>query len=75
MEYIKGHWELPQKKNALVLIAVDTGLKNIQEKDQIRIWAAPTEGPETSIVLEGILGRQGGLWLPVRERTLAAVTQ
>ena len=35
----------------------------------------PTAGPETSTVLEGILERWGGLWLPVRERTLKAVTQ
>ena len=65
----------PTKENALALIAVDIGGKNTQEKDQIRIWAAPTAGPETSTVLEGILGRGGGLWLPVRERMLTAVTQ
>ena len=41
----------------MVLIAVDTGGKNTQEQDQIRIRAAPTAGPETSKVLEGILGR------------------
>ena len=31
MEYVKGHWELPQKKNVLVLIAVDIGGKNTQK--------------------------------------------
>ena len=46
----------PARENALVLIAVDTGGKNTQEQDQIRIRAAPTAGPETSTVLEGILG-------------------
>ena len=45
------------KENALVLIAVDIGSKNIEEQDQIRICAAPTAGPEISMVLEGILGR------------------
>ena len=54
---------VPAKENALVLIAVDIGGKNPQE-DQIRIWAAPTAGPETSTVLEGILGRWGGLVTP-----------
>ena len=73
-EYIKRH-RAPPKEDALVLIAVDTGGKNKQELDQTRIWAAPTASPETSTVLEGILGRWGGLWLPVRERTLTAVTQ
>ena len=65
----------PTKENALVLIAVDIGGKNTRERDQIRIWAAPTAGPEISTVLEGILGRWGGLWLPAKERTLTAVTQ
>ena len=38
MEYIKSHWELPQKKkNALVLIAVDIRGKNTEE-DQIIIF-------------------------------------
>ena len=55
-------------------MAVDIEGKNTQEQD-IRIWAAPTAGPEISTVLEGILGRWGGLWLPGRERTLTAVTQ
>ena len=56
----------PTKENTLVLIAMDIGGKNTQEEDQIRAWAAPTAGPETSTVLEGVLG-WGGLWLPVRE--------
>ena len=47
----------PAKEKALVLIAVDTGGKNTEEQDQIRIRAAPTPGPEISTVLEGILGR------------------
>ena len=47
----------PAKENALVLIAVDTGGKNTEEQDQMRIRAAPTPGPEISTVLEGILGR------------------
>ena len=64
----------PTKENALVLIAVDIGGKNTQEKDQIRLWAAPTS-PEIITVLEGILGRWGGLWLPARQRTQTAVTQ
>ena len=49
------------KENALALIAEDTGGKNTEEWDQIRIRAAPTAGPEISTVLEGILGRGGGL--------------
>ena len=65
----------PTKENTLVLIAVGIGGKNIAEWDQIRIWAAPTAGPEISTVLEGILGRWAGLQLPARERTLTAVTQ
>jgi len=36
---------------------VDVEDKDTQEQDQIRIWAAPTAGPEISTVLEGILGR------------------
>ena len=36
----------PTKENALVLIAVDIEGKNTGEKDQIRIWAAPTAGPD-----------------------------
>ena len=47
----------PTKENAVTLIAVDTGGKNTQELDQIRICTAPTAGPEISSVLEGILGR------------------
>ena len=65
----------PTKENTLVLTAVDLGGKNIQEKDQIRVWAAPTTGPETSAVLEGILGRQCRLWLPGKERTQTTETQ
>ena len=65
----------PTKENALVLLAVDIGGKNTQEWDQIRIWTAPTAGPEISTMLEGILGRWGGLWRSVRERTLTAVSQ
>ena len=38
------------------------GGKNTQELHQIRIWAAPTAGPKISTLLEGILGRYGGLW-------------
>ena len=71
-------WELLRaltKENALALIVVDIGGKNIQEQDQVRTWAAPTAGPEISPVLEGIPGRWGGLWLPERVRTLTAVTQ
>ena len=49
------------KENALVLTAVDTGGKNTEEEDQIRVSAAPTAGPETSLVVESILGRQRGL--------------
>ena len=56
-------------------MAVDVGGKDMQEEDQIRLWAAPAAGPETSTELEGILGRWGGLWLPARERTGTAVTQ
>ena len=65
----------PTRESGLALIAVDVGGKNIQEQDQIRIWAAPTAGPEISTVLEGILGTWGGLWLPARERTLTALTE
>ena len=54
---------------------MDFGGKNTQDQDLVRVWAAPTAGPEISTVLEGILGRWGGLWLPARERTLTAVTQ
>ena len=55
---------VPAEENALALMTVGIGGKNTQEQDQVRIWAAPTAGPETSTVLEGILGR----W--VRERIL-----
>ena len=47
----------PTKENALGPIAVDIGGKNTQEEDQVRIWASPIAGPETSTALEGILGR------------------
>ena len=42
---------------------------------QLEFELAPKAGPETSTVLEDILGRWGELWLPVRERTLRAVIQ
>ena len=71
-EYIEGHWQLPKRKHTS---SDSCGSKNTQEQDQIRIWAAPTTSPEISPVLEGILGRWGGLWLQPRERTLTAVTQ
>ena len=63
----------PTKENTLVLIAVDIGGKNTQEKDQVRNWAAPTASPEISTMLGGILGRRGGLWLPARETTLDSI--
>ena len=47
----------PTKENALVLIAVDVGGKNTQDKGQIRIRATPTTGSEVNTVFEGILGR------------------
>ena len=44
--------------------------------DQVgRLCADPTAGPETSTVLEGLLGRWDGLWPSVRERTPTVVTQ
>ena len=49
--------------------------ENTQEQGHIRIWATPTAGLEISTVLEGTLGRWGGLCLLARERTLTAVTQ
>ena len=63
----------PSKENALVLRAGDNGGKHTHSRTKIRTWAAPTISPMA--VLEGILGRWGGLWLPARERTLTAVTQ
>ena len=65
----------PTAENALILTAMDTGNKNTQEQDQVRVWAAPTAGPETNTILEDILGRQGGLWLPARESMLIAETR
>ena len=60
----------PTNENILVLIAVDVGGKNTQEWNQVRIWAALPAGPEVStVLLEGILGRSGGRWLPVWEKT------
>ena len=47
----------PTEENALVLIAVDVGGKNTQDKGQIRIRATPTTGSEVNTVFEGILGR------------------
>ena len=46
-----------KKTKKLALISVDIGSKNTQEKDQIRIGAASTAGPEIRTVLDGILGR------------------
>ena len=37
----------PTKENALTLIVVDSGGKNIQELDQKRICTAPTAGPRS----------------------------
>ena len=54
MEYIKGQWFL-KEENALGLTAVDTGNKNTQEYNHIRVSAALTGGPETTPLLEGIL--------------------
>ena len=45
------------EENALVLTAVDIGDKNTQEYNQIRVSAALSAGPETSPLLEGILGK------------------
>ena len=73
MEYIKGHWGSPRRKRTSA-DSCGPGGEDTQERGQIRIWAAPSAGSETSRVL-GILGRRGGLWLPARERTLTAVTQ
>ena len=39
------------------MIAVDIGSKNTKKQHQIRIWAAPTAGPEIITVLEGFLGK------------------
>ena len=36
-------------------MALYIGGKNTQEEEKIRIWAAPTAGPEISTVLGGIL--------------------
>ena len=57
------------EENALAQANVDSGVKNMQEQDTIRVWAAPAAGPEMSSVLEGILGRRGGRWLTVRMLT------
>ena len=57
------------EEKALAQANVDIGVKNMQEQDTIRVWAAPAAGPEMSSVLEGILGRRGGLWLTVRMLT------
>ena len=54
----------PTKESTLIQIAVDIGGKNTLEQDRFRIWAAPIAGPEISTVLEDILGRWDGLWLP-----------
>ena len=54
----------PTKESTLILIAVDIGGKNTLEQDRTRIWASPIAGPEISTVLQGILGRWDGLWLP-----------
>ena len=45
------------EETALVLTAVDIGDKNTQEYSQIRVSAALSAGPETSPLLEGILGK------------------
>ena len=45
------------EENALVLTAVDIGDKNTQKYNQIRVSAALSAGPETSPLLEGILGK------------------
>ena len=66
---------VPTKDNTLILTAVNIGGKNTQEKNQMRVWAAPTAGPETSLVLEGIFRRWGGLWFPARESLLTMETQ
>ena len=50
--------ESSQKRKQISSVAMDIGGKNMQEEDQIRVWAVSTAGPETSPVLEGIQGRQ-----------------
>lgn len=56
LEYTK-RLRVPAKENILALAAVHFGGKNMQEWGQVRVWAAPTAGLETSAELEGILGR------------------
>ena len=56
-EIYKRSLRAPIKENAPVLIAMDTGGKNTQEKDKIRIQATRIAGPEISTVLKGILER------------------
>ena len=51
----------PTKENALVLIAVDIEGKNTRSRTRLDYEMHPTAGPETSTVLEGILGRWSGL--------------
>ena len=51
--YNYGHWRQEHRSRSIL-------------ESELRIWAAPTAGSEISTVLEGILGRWGGLWLPVR---------
>ena len=41
----------PSGENTRVLMAVDIGGKNTEDQNQIRIWAAPTTGPEICTVL------------------------
>ena len=65
--------EAPPGENAPVLTAVDLEARTHRSRARLDL-SCPLRGPETSTVL-GILGRQGGLWLPARERALTAVTQ
>ena len=60
-ETYKRTLRTPRKENALVLIAVDIEGKNTRSRTRLDYEMHPTAGPETSTVLEGILGRWSGL--------------
>ena len=55
--YKRTMWD-PTEEKAVALADMHFGGKNTRQYDHIRVWAVPTAGPESSPVLEGILGRQ-----------------
>ena len=74
MEYIKSHWELPQRKMQKLWWLWTLEARTHRSRTRLESEQPPQQ-VQRPAALEGTLGEWGGLWLPVRERTLTEVIQ